>query len=252
MTDFISEFIQKKRLGQILVDKHLITEDQLMECLQAQAETKEFIGELLVRKGFIDEEVLYQTLAEQLKIRYHSLEEAKKRLEQESIPEDQSGLTSIFAKQNKIFVLDATGNEIEILTSDPLNLTLRDQIEMITHRTVNYSVCSRSTASQLLSATTQKTRDVGKRLIEEAFRSPLYVVTKLCDECGEEMIFVLAEIAKKHPDSLARRVAIKRMGNFHNSTLVFIFQQLAKNEPNHENREIIDAMLKHYMKGSGG
>lgn len=248
MTDFISEFIQKKRLGQILVEHNLITEQQLMDSLAEQENTRDFIGEILVRKGFINEEVLYSTLAEQLKTRYYSSAEAKKALETSQIPDLEAQVSGFFLKQNKVFVMRVTDSSAEILTSDPLNLTLRDQLEMMLKRHIDFTVCSRSTAMALLDISRQKIRDSGKKIIEEALRSPVFQVTKLCDSCGEDMIFVLTDIARKHPDALARRIAIRRMGSFNNSTLLFVFQQLMKSDPNPENRQIIDEILKKFVK----
>ena len=54
-----------KRLGELLVNKHLLNAWQLDLALQEQRETKEFLGALLVRKGWITEEALLKTLGEQ-------------------------------------------------------------------------------------------------------------------------------------------------------------------------------------------
>ncbi|MDD5089319.1 MAG: hypothetical protein PHQ23_00215 [Candidatus Wallbacteria bacterium] len=246
--DFISEFIQKKKLGQLLVEKGLVQEEQLVQCLQEQAQTKEFLGELLVRKGFINEEVLYKTLAEQLHARFLSFEEAGKVLANVDTRELSQVITPGFLRQHSLFVLSYSGSQIEVLTSDPLNLILRDQIAGVTKREVAYAVCSKTTAQNLLEDSKKKAHDVGAKLIEQAIAAPAAAVERLCERCGDDMIFVLTEIAKKHKDPLARRSAIRRMSAFHAGALVFVFQQLFKIERDPQNKEIIGAFLQKHQK----
>lgn len=53
------------RIGELLIQKKLITWDQLEDALAEQKKTKEFTGSILVRKGYIPIRLLYKTLAEQ-------------------------------------------------------------------------------------------------------------------------------------------------------------------------------------------
>ena len=52
-------------LGQMLVQKGLITEEQLNEALEMQKQTTQRIGEILVDLGYVDQRQVYETLAEQ-------------------------------------------------------------------------------------------------------------------------------------------------------------------------------------------
>jgi type IV pilus assembly protein PilB len=61
------------RLGEILIQKRLISWDDLGECLEEQKKTREFIGEILVRRGRVAKSLLYLALAEQFDIRYVDL-----------------------------------------------------------------------------------------------------------------------------------------------------------------------------------
>ncbi len=64
---------QRKLIGQILIEKGLITEAQLQEGLETQKQTTQRIGEVLVDLGHVDEKSLYDALAEQLGVRYIDL-----------------------------------------------------------------------------------------------------------------------------------------------------------------------------------
>ena len=66
-----------KRVGEILITKKLITEAQLNEALQIQATTKEYLGNILIKRRFIKEDDLLSALAEQFNIPYISLQKEK-------------------------------------------------------------------------------------------------------------------------------------------------------------------------------
>ncbi len=55
-----------KPLGELLVQKGLISAAHLQMALEEQRSTKEFLGRLLVRKGWLRSEDLLKTLAEQM------------------------------------------------------------------------------------------------------------------------------------------------------------------------------------------
>lgn len=63
----------RKRLGEILIAKNLITLDQLQECLEEQKFTREYIGAILLKKRLITQEALAKALSQQFDILYISL-----------------------------------------------------------------------------------------------------------------------------------------------------------------------------------
>ena len=54
-----------KRLGELLIEKGLLSQAQLAAALQEQRTSKEFLGALCVRKGWVSEDALLDALAEQ-------------------------------------------------------------------------------------------------------------------------------------------------------------------------------------------
>ncbi|MDH3871734.1 MAG: MSHA biogenesis protein MshE, partial [Gammaproteobacteria bacterium] len=60
----------KIRLGDLLVDKKLISEAQLQEALAEQKRSGRKIGQLLIENGYIQEDVMLQTLSAQIKVPY--------------------------------------------------------------------------------------------------------------------------------------------------------------------------------------
>jgi type IV pilus assembly protein PilB len=61
-------FRRQKRLGEILIGKGLITEEQLKSALEEQARSKEYLGAILVRRKFIKESALLDTFSEQFNL----------------------------------------------------------------------------------------------------------------------------------------------------------------------------------------
>ena len=57
-----------RRIGEILIARHLITPQQLEQALSQQRSTKEFLGAILIRMGLIKPDTLLATLSEQFGI----------------------------------------------------------------------------------------------------------------------------------------------------------------------------------------
>src|SRR6266849_6679081 len=62
-----------KQIGDILVEKKLVTLEELQRALAEQEKTGEFLGSTLIRMGCISEEQLLQSLSEQLNIPFVNL-----------------------------------------------------------------------------------------------------------------------------------------------------------------------------------
>lgn len=62
-------------LGEILVNKHLISEENLKAALEEQKRTKEFLGKILVKNGYVKEIDLLKALSEQFHIPLFSLKD---------------------------------------------------------------------------------------------------------------------------------------------------------------------------------
>jgi len=63
----------EKKLGEILLEEGLITEQELKSSLKEQAVTKEFLGKILIRKNLIKEKDLLTALAKQFNLSVVSL-----------------------------------------------------------------------------------------------------------------------------------------------------------------------------------
>ena len=66
----LSEFIKKRKIGQILMDMGFITEEQLFMALEQQKESKQLLGRIMVEEEIIDEDGLAMALARQFDVDY--------------------------------------------------------------------------------------------------------------------------------------------------------------------------------------
>lgn len=64
---------EQKRLGEILLEKGFISQEELKDALDEQKRTKEFLGSVLLKNNYIKEKELLQALSEQFNIPFISI-----------------------------------------------------------------------------------------------------------------------------------------------------------------------------------
>lgn len=102
-----------KLLGEILIEKKLISREQLNEVLEEQQQTRERTGEILIRKGIISKLLIYKSLAEQRKLKFISLE--KTFINPEAVKKVQKE----FAKKFQLMPVDFYKGRLTIATANP-------------------------------------------------------------------------------------------------------------------------------------
>ena len=111
------------RIGDILIEKQIITQQELDLALKEHQNTKEFLGQTLVRLNIITEEKLLKVLAEQQGIEFLDLKEIKiSDSVIESVP-------AKFAWHYKIMPTRIDGNVLMVATSNPFDMWPIDDLE---------------------------------------------------------------------------------------------------------------------------
>jgi len=112
-----------KYLGEMLIKKGLVDEDQIQSVMQEQLKNKKFLGEMLVEKGMISEDELCMTIAEQFDIEYVSLED-------EEIDWDVSiGFPSTMITEHQCLPLRADEETVVLAITNPLDVWVLDTAE---------------------------------------------------------------------------------------------------------------------------
>ncbi len=134
----------QKRLGEILIDGGLLTQEQLRQALISKKNTKLKLGEFLVRQGILTESQLIDFLSEQLKIeKYHP----------EKYPLDLS-LSNLIpadvAQKHHVVPLMRKANLLTIGVTDPLDIRALDTVEAVTNIEIEPVICADQQLNQLI------------------------------------------------------------------------------------------------------
>jgi type IV pilus assembly protein PilB len=117
----------KKRIGDMLIERGLITENELKFALDMQKQTKEKLGEVLVKNKIVTPEDIAKTLAVQLEVDYVDL--AKVTI----APEMAQLVHKNTAKKNHIVPVQKQGTTLFVAMDDPLNYYALDEVRKATN-----------------------------------------------------------------------------------------------------------------------
>ncbi|MFZ5471615.1 MAG: hypothetical protein ACOZIN_19490 [Myxococcota bacterium] len=120
----------RKRIGELLLERQVITADQLEEGLAHHRTTRQRLGVALIHKGFVTEEQLAQVLSEALGIPLVDLRKTSP---------DWSAVHTLrarFCESNDLFPYKLEGTrgrrQLCVAMSDPLNVPAIEEIEFTT------------------------------------------------------------------------------------------------------------------------
>jgi len=136
----------KKRLGEMLVENGLLTEEQLTKSLVDQKKAGLKLGQYLTRQGIVNEQKIIDLLSKQLNIqRYHP----------DNFPLDMDLVSNIpidVAQKYQVAPLKRKGRLLTIAMVDPLDINAMDFIEAMTNAEVEPVVCSEREVNQLINS----------------------------------------------------------------------------------------------------
>lgn len=131
----------KIRLGDCLIQKGFITEEQLQQALASQKEKGTKLGETLVNLGLISENDMIDVLTEQLKIDYIDLRKIK-------ISEDIGKmLNESFLRKNCLIPVEydpLLPNVLRVAMADPMDIIAIDDIAIITNLQIDPILSTKS------------------------------------------------------------------------------------------------------------
>ena len=142
--------INNKQLGELLLDRGIITQAQLDQSLNVQRDKGGLIGEILVELGFVKEDDIAQSLTAQYGFPYLPL----------SNYDVNTDITSIIpgrvARQYLLVPIDKIGNNLTLAMSNPLNVQAIEDVELLSGCSVQTFV---STSSDIKKAIDKYYRD---------------------------------------------------------------------------------------------
>ncbi|MGL4474741.1 MAG: GspE/PulE family protein [Shewanella sp.] len=115
----------KMRLGDLLVQEHIISEENLQQALSEQKVSGKKLGRTLIDLKLIEEDQLLRFLSQQLNLPFVDVS-------RRAIPSQVVNLLSeVQARRFRALVLEDRGNSILIAMSDPADLQALDHLEML-------------------------------------------------------------------------------------------------------------------------
>jgi len=181
----------RKRLGEILVKKGILTEEMLEKILNDQKKTNLRFGQYLIRQGIVQEKQIIDLLSEQLNIKKYQVQDYPLDLELiRYIPID-------VAQRNQVVPLKIKGNLLEVGIVDPLEIKILDYIEKLTNMEVEPVICSEMEINQLINSMYGVQSDLGDimenmeiepKSEEESETQELVQITSLQDQAGEALV----------------------------------------------------------------
>ena len=127
-----------KRLGELLVERKVITPEQQAEALKRQEKEGGLFGQILVGLGYATEEAVAQAVTAQygfpfLPLKSYLIDGELLQL----IPEN-------VARQYCLVPVDRVGDSLAVAMADPLNVKAVEDIEMLNHCSVQIFVSTMS------------------------------------------------------------------------------------------------------------
>lgn len=120
-----------KRLGQILIEKQMITEDQLRDGLVKQPNFRIKIGETLIKLGYLSEKDLLVALSEQLGYEIADMQEMR------DLNIDTVALIpEMFAVENRCIAVREGKDGLVVAMTDPENIEILDSLKKLLQKNV--------------------------------------------------------------------------------------------------------------------
>jgi hypothetical protein len=209
--------LKPKYIGEILLDKGLVSLEQLNYALSKQRENGKFLGEILIELGVLSDEDFKRILAEQMDLPFvlPSTEE---------IPQDVlASLTPQQAEKYQAIPVKKSASSITVACTNPLKITLLDQLR----RELGVDVELALTTEEQISAA-----------LEKYYHDKLHNVSALLKEIKDDDLKSLnIEIDETNDsglEALANEAPIVRMVNliltegYGSGPVIFILNPLPK------------------------
>lgn len=129
--------VVRKRIGDLLLDAGVISEEQLQKALGEQKELKMRLGDVLLSQGYITQQQFIEVLEFQLGIPHVQL--YRQKIEQRVI----NLIPQKLAEQHGVIPLRVDGSKLVLAMSDPLDYYAIDEIRMATGLRVEPVIASK-------------------------------------------------------------------------------------------------------------
>ncbi len=172
---------QKIKLGDLFVQKSLITQEQLDQALTEQKKTGEKLGAILVSRGFIIEDVLLNFLSEQLKIPLIDLENY------ELDPDTVKMIVEPYARRYHAIALQKQSDALLVGMADPLDMNAVDEISSLLQQPIKLALVKDSDLLRALDLMYRRTEEISSfaEELDKELGAPSFALADLAADEGQ-------------------------------------------------------------------
>lgn len=211
------------RIGDVLIDSGLISDEQLKKALELQKDRGGKLGDLVVQLGFITEKDFLRALSNQFHMPLIELEHFTiKREIACSLPER-------IARRHRVLVLDKISNQYLIGMADPTDVQAYDEVHQILKSSIKVAIVRESSILKTIDQIYRRTDDIASfavELSEELLRDSdipeeasqtanMAPVVKLLESIFEDAVQVGASDIHIEPDENVLRIRQRIDGVLH-------------------------------------
>ncbi len=145
---------QKVKIGNLLVQNDVITDEQLRTALEAQKEMGQKLGRVLINLGYVDEDQFLSFLSQQLQIPFIDLKRYQFDVALiQRLPEN-------YARRHRAIVLQEKPQGLLVGMADPMDIFAFDEIERILQMPIQQAVVRESELLNTLDLVYRRTEDI--------------------------------------------------------------------------------------------
>ena len=159
------DITKKIRIGDLLVQNKIITNEQLVSALTEQKKTGRQLGRTLVNLNFISETELLNFLSQQLKIPFLDISQYPRK------PEAVSLLPETAARRFRVLLLENNEFDVLLAMADPTDLMGLDELTRILKKTIRPAVVRESDLLMAIDQSYRRTNEIND--LAEQLRSDM-------------------------------------------------------------------------------
>jgi len=185
---------KKEKIGQILLNRNIITKEQLEEALETQKNTGEKLGEILIKKGVISDETLIELVSFQRGFETVDLTKIQDKID----PSVANLISKDFEYKRKVFPFDLVDSTLYVAMTDPRDINIIDEIRLLTGYNVKPYISSPKKIDSIIRLYTSD--DYSLKEVQEIIKDEDFTIGKKLEE----------ELTEKNPlVRLANQIILK-------------------------------------------
>lgn len=185
---------KKEKIGQILLNRNIISKEQLEEALSIQKNTGEKLGEILIKKGYISDETLMELVSFQRGFEVVDLNKIQDKID----PSVANLISKDFAYKRKVFPFDLADSTLHVAMTDPRDINAIDEIRLLTGYNVKPYISTKKNIENIIRLYTSD--DYSLKEVQEIIKDEDFTIGKKFEE----------ELAEKNPlVRLANQIILK-------------------------------------------